>query len=291
MMKLAFGAATFACAALLSACGGGGGGSSAGGAASLTGVFSDSAVSGLTYVIGGVAAKTDASGHFTYKSGDTVTFKVGDVVLGSAVAQAFMSPVTLISGATDETNVTVTNIAKFLQTVDDDNNPSNGIQITSGIHSAAVGRTINFAQTSSAYDSDTAVTNAYAALNGASTSGTHAAVGDSNAQTHLQGTLLAAMAGTYNGNYSGSSSGTFTFTVNSGGQITSGTISNTGGAVMTGNIASGGGFSSSNPGTLGGNPVTVSFSGTISAGASTVSGNWSVSGSGYNFSGTFSGKK
>jgi len=74
-----------------------------------------------------------------------LTFKVGDVVRGSAVAQAFMSPVTLISGATDETNVTVTNIAKFLQTVDDDNNPSNGIQITSGIHSAAVGRTINFA--------------------------------------------------------------------------------------------------------------------------------------------------
>lgn len=277
------------CATFLSACGGGGGGSSS--ATSLTGVFSDSAVSGLTYVIGGVAAKTDATGHFTYVAGNTITFKVGDIVLGSAVAKPFMSPVTLVSGATDETNTTVTNISKFLQTVDDDNNPANGIQITTAIHTAATGRTINFVQTTVNYDADAAVTNAYAALTAAAASGAHAGVNDATAQAHLRSTLFTAMAGTYTGSYSGSGSGTFTFTVDNTGTITSGSISNTGGATITGNVGSGGGFSSSNPGTLGGNPVTVGFIGNVSAGASTVSGTWSVTGSGYNLSGTFSGQK
>lgn len=276
------------CATFLSACGGGGGSSSA---TSLTGVFSDSAVSGLTYVIGGVAAKTDATGHFTYVAGNTITFKVGDIVLGSAVAKPFMSPVTLVSGATDETNTTVTNISKFLQTVDDDNNPANGIQITTAIHTAATGRTINFVQTTVNYDADAAVTNAYAALTAAAASGAHAGVNDATAQAHLRSTLFTAMAGTYTGSYSGSGSGTFTFTVDNTGTITSGSISNTGGATITGNVGSGGGFSSSNPGTLGGNPVTVGFIGNVSAGASTVSGTWSVTGSGYNLSGTFSGQK
>lgn len=278
-----------ACAMLLSACGGGGGGGWS--STSLTGVFSDSAVSGLTYVIGGVAAKTDATGHFTYATGDTVTFKVGDIVLGSAVAKPFMSPVSLVSGATDETHPTVTNIAKFLQSVDDDNNAANGIQLTNAIHTAATGRTLNFAQTTAQYDGDTAVANAYTALTSAATSGVHAGVNDATAQTHLRSTLFAAMAGTYSGSYSGGGSGTFTFSVDSSGTITSGSISNTGGSTMSGNVGSGGGFTSSNPGTLGGLPVTVSFTGNIAVGTSTVSGTWSVTGSGYNFSGTFNGQK
>lgn len=277
------------CAVFLSACGGGGGGGSS--STSLTGVFSDSAVSGLTYVIGGRSAKTDATGHFTYTAGDTITFKVGDIVLGSAVAKPFMSPVSLVSGAIDESHPSVTNIAKFLQTVDDDNNPANGIQLTNAIHTAATGRSINFAQTTVQYDGDTAVTNTYSALTSAATSGVHAGVNDSTAQAHLRSTLFSAMAGTYSGSYSGGGSGTFTFTVDSSGTITSGSISNTGGAPMSGNVGSAGGFTSSNPGTLGGSPVTVSFTGSVAVGTSTVSGTWSVTGSGYNFSGTFSGQK
>jgi hypothetical protein len=278
-----------ACAVLLCACGGGGGGGSS--SASLTGVFSDSAVAGLTYVIGGVAAKTDATGHFTYSTGDTITFKVGDIVLGSASAKPFMSPVSLVSGASDETHPTVINISKFLQTVDDDNNPANGIQLSSAIHAAANGRSINFAQTTGQYDGDTAVASAYSALTGAATSGVHVGVNDSTAQSHLRSTLFTAMAGSYSGSYSGGASGTFTFNVDSTGAITSGSISNTGGATMSGNVGSGGGFASSNPGTLSGSPVTVSFNGSVAVGTSTVSGTWTVIGSGYNFSGTFSGKK
>lgn len=284
--------AAMLCTTFLAACGGGGGGGgSSSSSTSLSGTFSDSAVSGLTYVINGVSAKTDATGKFNYKSGDTITFKVGDIVLGSGVGKPFMSPVTLVGGASDETNTTVTNIAKFLQTVDDDNNTSNGIQLTTAIHTAAIGRSITFTQSTAGYDGDVAVTNAYTALTGASAAGVRAGVNDATARAHLRSTLFTAMAGTYSGSYTGSANGTFTFTVDNTGTITSGSISNTGGAAISGNVGSGGGFTSSNAGSLSGSLVTVGFTGTVSAGTATVSGTWSVTGSGYNLSGSFSGQK
>ena len=288
-----YGAAVL-CASVLTACGNGGGG---GGTASnsLTGVFADSPVSGLTYVINGLPAKTDATGHFSYKAGDSITFKVGDIVLGTAIGKPFLSPVALVTGATDETDNTVTNLSKFLQTIDDDNNPANGIQLTTAIHTAALFRSINFAQAPGNYDVDGAVTNAYGALTGAAASGMHAAVTDATAKSHLRSTLFAAMAGTYKGTFSGAGTGTFTFTTDSAGAISLGQIVQApSGAIIpiAGAISSSGSFSSpNNAGLLNGTVVNLNFSGNVNASTSTVSGTWAITGVGINLVGTFSGQK
>ena len=61
----------------LAGCGGGGGGSG-----SPSGVFLDSAVSGLTTTSGALVDETDAQGRFSYNSGQIVMFSIGDVVRG-----------------------------------------------------------------------------------------------------------------------------------------------------------------------------------------------------------------
>lgn len=277
---------TAAAAILVSACGGGGGS-----AAPVTkiGVFADSRVEGLTYVIGAKTAQTDASGQFTYEEGQTITFKVGGIVLGSATASAFMSPVSLVSGATDESNTTVTNIAKFLQTIDDDNDPNNGIQLTSAIHNAALGRSIDFTLSDAAYDVDPAVTGTYAALIPvSSTPGAgHTAVSAATAKNHLRNTLLTALSGTYSGSYAGSNSGTFSINISTSGVIT-GTGNETSPAPanfsVTGTVASSGttNFASGAAG-------IATFTGSVNISTGTLAGTWTSSGG--TRTGTYSGRK
>lgn len=111
-------------AALLTGCGGGGSGSSA--PANLTGQFIDSAVQGLTYACSsGNTGKTDELGNFTCKSGDTVTFSIGVREIGSAKASSIMTPYTLYPN-NEEAAI---NLAQLLQTLDNDNDPSNGIEL------------------------------------------------------------------------------------------------------------------------------------------------------------------
>lgn len=122
--------------ALLSACGGGSSGTAAtdttgttdGGSTTATtttttttpdtsvktGVFIDAPVKGLTYKTATQSGVTNDKGEFKYITGETVTFSLDGVELGSAVAQAKL-PVTLIS--------TDGYVAQFLQTMDTDANP------------------------------------------------------------------------------------------------------------------------------------------------------------------------
>ena len=122
---------------LLSACGGGGGGggdSSSSGSQSKpvieTGVFLDNAVEGMRYISGGQSGFTDKDGKFKYEHGKSVRFEVGGIIVGNCVGKAFVTPVDLVPGATDETNTTVINITKFLLAIDDDDDPQNGLKIT-----------------------------------------------------------------------------------------------------------------------------------------------------------------
>lgn len=79
-----------------------------------TGVFIDAPVKGLTYKTATQSGVTNDKGEFNYITGETVTFSLDGVELGSAKAQAKL-PVTLIS--------TDGYIAQFLQTMDTDANP------------------------------------------------------------------------------------------------------------------------------------------------------------------------
>ena len=97
------------------ACSGGGSSSSAASVDNpLTGVFVDAPVGGLNYQTATMSGITDENGTFKYHEGETVTFMIGDLMLGSAPGSDIMTPIDLVPGAVDETDPTVTNICRLL---------------------------------------------------------------------------------------------------------------------------------------------------------------------------------
>ncbi len=99
-----------------------------------SGLFLDSAVQGLSYVSGNLSGLTGQDGLYNYEEGRTITFRIGDIAIGSDVpVKARMTPLDMVPGAQTYKNTTVTNILRFLQTVDNDLNPDNGILVQEDI--------------------------------------------------------------------------------------------------------------------------------------------------------------
>ena len=64
-----------------------------------SGALSDSAIAGVAYsTSSGVTGVTDASGKYKYNVGDTVTFTLGTLTLGTVTATGIISPVQLAAG-------------------------------------------------------------------------------------------------------------------------------------------------------------------------------------------------
>lgn len=176
-------------AALLTACGGGSssspgsppaGGQSTGPSRPLTGRFVDGPVSGLRYSTPTSNGSTNANGEFIYRDGETVSFFIGDILIGQAPGAATITPFSLAGTAPPTSTLDVVkavrlinahriylnntatplevaaNIASFLQTVDSDGDPSNGIQIPGALNGLAK-VSINFRQTFSRFQYDTDV--------------------------------------------------------------------------------------------------------------------------------------
>ena len=125
-------------------CSGGGGGSSAVNPPTasarppvLTGVFNDSTVSGLRYETTTQSGLTNTAGTFRYQSGETVSFSLGGIQLGSTQGASQVSPLDLFNVTDlDEARSTgvdrqLTNILILLQSLDRDQNPGNGIDLAS----------------------------------------------------------------------------------------------------------------------------------------------------------------
>lgn len=117
--------------ATLTACGGGtstsadDSGTSA--PAMMQGQFLDSAVSGLYYETDSLFGYTGLNGEFSYRPGESVRFYLGSTLLGETHAQEEVTPLDLMSA--DDHPDKLQNILRALQTIDDDADPSNGIQI------------------------------------------------------------------------------------------------------------------------------------------------------------------
>jgi len=121
---------------------GGGGGSNTTGSAS--GIFVDAEVAGLGYTTdSGVSGSTDANGAYSYNPGDTISFSVGGVNLGSVAGAPKCTPFDFGAASI--------NIAQFIQSLDADGDPSNGIDINAAA-TALAGTTI----TSDAFLADNA---------------------------------------------------------------------------------------------------------------------------------------
>jgi hypothetical protein len=175
-------------------------------AVKATGRFVDAAVSNLGYSCTGVvdvatsSGVTDAQGQFDYVAGQVCSFAVGGVVLGSAAGAALLTPYSLVAGSAPGTpNATVTNIVRFLMSIDGDLVADNGIAIAAQTQTALAGKTLDFA--SPTFDADAAALVALAIPG-------RALVDAGAAAAHLDLTLLGLYAGGYTCPYRGVVSGT-----------------------------------------------------------------------------------
>lgn len=277
-------------------CGGGGGGGGGSSPAAITDDDPDiiqgkfiSPIVGLRYVSGNQSGLTDINGAFSCEAGSTISFYVGDILIGTTACHSLISPVDMVPGATDETHPTVSNIFAFLQTIDDDNDPSNGITITQAVRDAAANQSVTFDQSTAAFATDPNVLNIVASLTAATTAGAHALVDALSAQHDLNHILLESMAGIYNGTYSCDApcevSGTWSMTVTNG--AITGSVCNTATLVdfpISGSITSNGTSIIEASGS-GGN---ADFSGTVTHDGQ-FTGAWSADSEGGSLSGSRQG--
>lgn len=94
----------------------------------LTGQFIDSPVQGLTYKTNSREGLTNTDGAFSYLPGETVQFFLGDKLLGATLGNEILSPFDLSDAEQPITNTTL-NIARILQSLDTDEDPTNGITL------------------------------------------------------------------------------------------------------------------------------------------------------------------
>jgi predicted acyl esterase len=114
---------------------------------SLIGVFAGP-VAGLKYQTPTLAGFTNKRGEFRYRSGEAVTFLVGRLVLGTSDGAPRLNLAQLVhrvSGNIDKLHdPAVTNLARLLQTLDQDGDVENGVTIAPATHDIVGSRVIAF---------------------------------------------------------------------------------------------------------------------------------------------------
>lgn len=162
--------------------------------------FVDSAVSGLRYKCGSDSFKlTGEQGLLSCDVGQTVSFYVGDILLGKAKmagGTGFITPLTLatVDGVVDENKMA--NLARFLISLDMDGDPDNGIQIDPNVH-INTGLVLDFSLEPASFE--TAVGPALTALSAVVEGEDFALVTEEAAMDHLIIGLFVANAGYYEG--------------------------------------------------------------------------------------------
>jgi len=111
-------------------CGGGSSSSYTSADTTSTGIFADAPVKGLSYKTATQSGFTDAQGHFKYKAGETVEFKLGTLSLGSCKAGAFVTPYTLGDSNISVPSLKTKNIAMLLQSLDANRSNSSILDIS-----------------------------------------------------------------------------------------------------------------------------------------------------------------
>ena len=196
MRTIALMMAALLMAALLSACGSSGGtttgGGGGGGGGSLTGRFVDGPVQGLKYSYGTYSSVTGANGTFSYAAGATVTFKVGDIVIGSAPGNGIITPADLMTSPWDaqmNASTKLLNITRFLMALDD-HSVAGTLTIPASVRTAAAGKNFDFAP-----DNDVALT---ALITGLGLS-SEALPTKAQATSHLSDSIMTLFVGDYSG--------------------------------------------------------------------------------------------
>ncbi|NGZ05238.1 MAG: tandem-95 repeat protein, partial [Magnetococcales bacterium] len=152
----------------------------------LTGTLLDSEVEGVHFVTASRSGETGASGGFQFLPGEQVTFSIGDIVLGQTLGGTTVTPLDLVGHG--DWNAT-TNLLRFLQTLDANGNPEDGITISQTARAAAQGVQIHFDRDLSVFAADSALQTFLTAATGQNT-----LVGVDQAWSHFQNTLIRVAA-------------------------------------------------------------------------------------------------
>lgn len=282
MKKFMTGLGLAAVAAVLVACGGGGSGSAATTTpvttAMVSGKFVDATTGGLGYKCGSATAlsgTTDASGVYTCPAGEAVTFSVGGIVIGKVSSPlAVVSPLDLVGVGSSPTHPQVIKIVRFLMSISSSDPTTGKITIDPAIATAAAAKAVDFAK-----DSDAAIDALITAVKPGAKLFTGA-----EATTHLRSSVNGLFAGKYSGTFVGTMKGTWTFTIGTGGSITSGSYTTSAGdtGTVTGTISTTVGAGSTYAYT--GNADAAVWVGTLNVQTGKFSGSWTLNGTD---SGTF----
>ncbi|RLU03974.1 MAG: hypothetical protein D9N11_01425 [Ketobacter sp.] len=202
-------------ALIITGCGGsgeGGGSLSEPEVTIASGRFVDSAVAGLSYRSGSVAGVTDALGTFEYEVlggvPQLVLFAFNNVEIGATQGRDIVTPLDLVTDSSINA-LEVQNIARFLQMLDTDANPSNGISPSMDLMSAVLAFSWNPVDF---YDADfsnqSAVTQIIADVSSVDTQ-PHILPSAAEATQHLKQTVACHSSGIFSGRFSGADAGHF----------------------------------------------------------------------------------
>ena len=95
----------------------------------LGGLFIDAPVEGLLFEHGSIIGRTDSEGRFYYEGSEDITFSIEGVIVAKIPPKDFVAPFDLVTSTVFVTDPEVTNISRFIQSLDSDGYPENGITI------------------------------------------------------------------------------------------------------------------------------------------------------------------
>ncbi len=120
----------------------------------MSAVIVDGIIEGMSYqTTSGLSGLTDAEGAFEYREGDSVTFSIGGVVLGTATASDLGAGILFLQDLADVelTNLSdeyVQKMAVFLQSLDSEGNTADGLQISEQARNVLANTTLNLSSAS-----------------------------------------------------------------------------------------------------------------------------------------------
>jgi hypothetical protein len=264
------------------------GGGSSGSASVKTGYFIDSPVEGLEYTSGSISGITGSRGSFQYEEGQPVTFKIGNLTLGTVTiknGETTVFPTDLVSAASDlsdpVTNSNVQLMAQVLQSLDTGGDTSTRILISSDQRAALKSSNVRAIDLSAANVTSSDITPLLP--NGTTLTDVNTAT------SHLRKNLVQAYSGTWTGTYSGGDSGTCTVTITRSASSSSLAYLNTGTtdtSTSSSNISSTGTISSSGSAASGASATSASSANAATSGTTSNTGTSSTNASSSTISST-----
>lgn len=172
-----------------------------------TGVFRDANVAGIEFESGALSGVTGVDGRFQYVVGQSVTFRLGGVELGSVPGMPMVTPLHLPTDLSSSIATQVDNRLRFLQMLDVDGDPENGIEISESVRArAADWSQVDF--TTAPGDLAAALATIRADAQSAD-GGTHTLPSADAARAHFGRAFWCSYAGIYRGVFSGGDRGVF----------------------------------------------------------------------------------